>query len=570
MKKHLSGIREILLSAVRSAGFEVEEGDLQLEKTKTLEHGHFASNVAMLIAGKAGARPRDTAEAIVLKIKDPLITRAEVAGPGFINLFIEQKFYSTELQSLSGDLDKYLKEIVGLRKKKTMVIDYSHPNIAKPMGVHHLLTTVIGDSIKKTYKRLGWKVIADNFIGDMGTQFGKLMVAIKQWGDMAEIERSPIPTLHKLYVQFHMEADKDVELDDEGRAEYKKFEDGDKASRKLWEKIREWSLKEIQVIYDRLNIEFDFMNGESFYEDKMTPILEAGRKQGIIVEGDKGSWIIQPDDPADTPVLLKKSDGTTLYATRDLARIDYWEKTWHPDLMVNVVDTAQEFHFRQLFFASSKLGLTSAQNVHVSFGRMLGMSTCTGNVLLLTDLLDEAETRALALAKEKGESLNEKEQIALSKIMGVGSIKYSILSPARTTNIHFDWNKTLSFEGNSAPYLMYTLARAKSVVRKSGFKAGDIEGFDFTPLIDAETQIALDLIAYPSVLERAADEFKPSHLATYLYQLAQDFNHFYNGNPVIKAETEGLQKSRLLLTSAVVTVMSDGFALLGLEVPEKM
>jgi arginyl-tRNA synthetase len=404
----------------------------------------------------------------------------------------------------------------------------------------------------------------------MGTQFGKLMVAIKQWGNMDDIEKNPIPTLHKLYVQYHMEADKDVELDDEGRAEYKKFEDGDKNSRKLWEKIREWSLKEIQVIYDRLNIDFDYMNGESFYEDKMGPILEAGRKQGIIVEGEKGAWIIQPDDPADTPVLLKKSDGTTLYATRDLARIDYWEKTWHPDLMVNVVDTAQEFHFRQLFFASSKLGLTKAQNVHVSFGRMLGMSTRTGNVLLLTDLLDEAETRALALAKEKGESLNEKEQIALSKIMGVGSIKYSILAPARTTNINFDWNKTLSFEGNSAPYLMYTIARARSVVRKSGFTGGDIEAFDFTPQIDAETQVALDLIAYPSVLERAADEFKPNHLATYLYELAQDFNHFYNGNPVIKAETEALQKSRLLLTAAVVTVMSDGFALLGLEVPERM
>ena len=268
-KRNLGKIREVVYKACDKAGFEVNDEDIRVEKTKSLDHGHFATNVAMLLAGKTDRKPHDIAKEIIANLDKPFFEKVEVAGPGFINMWIEQKFYTSECKSLTDDFDGYIHDVIGEKDKKTMVIDYSHPNIAKPMGVHHLLSTIIGDSIKRIYKKTGWNVIADNFIGDLGTQFGKLIHAIKKWGNLEEIEKDPIPNLLKLYVQFHFEADKDVELDDEARAEYKKFEEGDPESRKLWKKIIGWSLKDIQPIYDRLGVEFDYMNGESFYEDKM-------------------------------------------------------------------------------------------------------------------------------------------------------------------------------------------------------------------------------------------------------------------------------------------------------------
>jgi arginyl-tRNA synthetase len=573
-KRNLDIIREALFKAVKKTGYEVDPDHLHVEKSSDTQFGDFSTNIAMLLAGKAGKRPHEVADEIAKHIESDYFAKVEVANPGFINIWLEQKFYTMQAREWLNDFDDYLKESFNQAEKKRAVIDYSHPNIAKPMGVHHLLSTIIGDSIKKLYIRYGWEVISDNFIGDMGTQFGKLMAAIKKWGNLDEIEKDPIPALQKLYVQFHIEADKDVELDDEGRAEYRKFEEGDKESRKLWKKIVEWSLMDMQQVYDRLSVEFDHMNGESFYEDKMQDILEAGRKRGVIVDGEGGSWIIKPDEPKDVPVLVRKSDGATLYATRDLARIKYWEKEWSPDLMLNVVDTAQSFYFNQLFFAQRKLGLTPARNVHIAFGRMQfaggQMSTRKGNILLLMNLLDEAEKRALNLITEREVELPEVGRRELARIMGIGSVKYNILHQSRTTNITFDWDRMLSFEGNSAPYLMYTVTRANSVLRKAAVKARDCRKYELDLGLEIEKKLMIQLMMYPDSVERAAEEFKPNHVANYLYELAQDFNSFYNGNPILKAETDTLRKSRLMLTALVILVLEDGFKLLGLEVPEKM
>lgn len=573
MKSSLNQLTDIVLKAIQKAGFEVDPSNLHLDKTKTLEHGHFATNIALMLSGQYG-NPREVAQRIADELKkDKLFTKVEVAGPGFVNFWVEQNFYSTILKEIVSDADNYLKEELGIKKDKSVVIDYSHPNIAKPMGVHHLLSTIIGDSIKKIYKKRGYQVIADNFIGDMGTQFGKLIHAIKSWGDLSEIEKNPIPTLQKLYVQYHIEADNDVELDDEARAEYKKFEEGDKENRELWKKIVKWSLMEIQPIYDRLSIVFDHMNGESFYENRMQAVLENGRKSGVIVDGEKGAWIIKPDDPADVPAVVRKSDGATLYITRDLARIQYWEEEWHPDVMINVVDAAQEFHFRKLFEAAEKLKLTSATNVHVKFGRMQfkdgAMSTRKGNIILLTDLLDEAEKRSLELINEKGAELSEKEKKELARIMGIGAVKYSILHQNRISDMTFDWDQMLSLEGNSAPYLMYTVARAKSILRKADVGLQDVENYDLILSDALEIKVVLDLLQYPEALGRAAEEYKPNHIANFLYQLAQDFNTFYNALPVIQADEE-IKKSRLLITAAVIRLTEDAFKLLGLEAPEKM
>lgn len=576
MKNHtLSAIKDSLLKAIEKSGFRVNPELLKLERTKSLEHGHYATNVAMMIAGQVKKSPREVAEAILKALDQKLFVRSEVAGPGFINLWIEQKIYSDIVAGLVRDSAKAIRaELpVGLTKG-TMVIDYSHPNIAKPMGVHHLLSTIIGDSVKRTYRALGWKVVADNFIGDMGTQFGKLIHAIKKWGNMKEIEKDPIPALLKLYVQFHFEADKDVELDDEARAEYKKFEDGDSENRKMWEKIVEWSKLEIQPIYDRLGVEFDQMNGESFYEDKMQPILDEGRKKGVIVEGKEGAWIVPSQNPDEPPAVIRKGDGATLYITRDLARIKYWEAEWHPDLMVNVVDVAQEFHFRKLFEVAEKLKLTPAKNIHVGFGRMQfkdgQMSTRKGNIIMLSQLLDEAEVRARKLIEEKKVELDEKGKAELARVVGVGSVKYNILHQNRAQNITFDWDKMLSFEGNSAPYLMYTIARMKSIFRKAGLTPEEAAKYKLVLSDDKETKVVLDLLAYPEMLSRAAREFRPSHLANWLYEMAQGFNAFYNDLPVLHAEEKKLRESRLLLTAATLALMQDAFGLLGLEEPEKM
>lgn len=575
MKKHnLSIIKEALFNAVRESGLEVSSDQIFLEKARDPSHGDFATNIALVLGKLTGRNPLEVAESIIRKLVGDYFEKVEVAGPGFINFWLTQKFYSKEGHDWLKDPDDYLKGTYGLEEKKTMLIDYSHPNIAKPMGVHHLLSTIIGDSVKKIYQRYGWKVISDSFIGDMGTQFGKLMAAIKKWGNMEEIEKNPIPALQKLYVQFHIEAEKDVELDDEGRAEYLKFEKGDKESRELWKKIVKWSLMDMQQIYDRLDVHFDHMNGESFYEDKMAPILQEGREKGIIVDGEKGAWIIPSDNPEDPPLLVRKSDGATLYATRDLAQTKYWEKTWHPDLMVFVVDVAQSHYFRQLMAAERKLGLTSARSVHVAFGRMqfkdAKMSTRKGNILLLTDLLDEAERRALKLVEEKAADLDPDEKKQLARIMGIGSVKYNILNQSRTTNIVFDWDRMLTFEGNSAPYLMYTIARAKSVLRKAEVSLKDCRKFDVSLGLEIERKLEVHLMTYPDAIRRAAEEFKPNHIANFLYELAQCFNSFYNGNPILQAETEVLKKSRLMMTALTVQAMEEGFQLLGLEVPEKM
>ena len=576
MKKGLHYIKDLIETACNKAGFEVNPDDIHLEVTKTSEHGHFSTNVAMLLAGKLGKNPRDIAEILINKLQQEKseIEKVEIAGPGFINFWMDKYFYHHEIYNALKNLDEFVRGHLNLEDRNVMTIDYSSPNIAKPLGVHHLLSTIIGDSIKRIYLKGGYEVIADNYLGDMGTQFGKLIYAIKHWGDEEKINKDPINELLNLYVMFHNEAEKDKTIEDEGRLEFRKFEEGDEDNRKLWKKIVEWSLLEINPLYDRLGIEFDEMHGESFYEDKMEVVLKEGRDKKVFIDGNNGAWIVMPDDPNDPPAIVKKSDGSSIYLTRDLTQTAYWEKTYHPNLMVWVVDVAQSLHFRQRFHASRKLGQTTAEMVHVDFGRMQfkdgSMSTRKGNIVRLSEVLDEAEKRAYLLAKEKGLELSDDQIKELARIMGIGAVKYNILSQNRKTNITFDWDKMLTFEGNSAPYLMYTATRANSVIQKSGESDGEIQEYNIHHL-NSETgdKILIHLMMYPEAIKRAMEEFKPNHIANYLYQLAQDFNHFYNGTPILKADEEN-KKSRLLLTLAVKEVLKDGLNLLGIEVPEKM
>lgn len=549
---------------------------VQVEEPKDPDHGDYACSIALQMAKKIGAPPRQIAEKIVQAIEKPdYLEDITIEGPGFINFKLSGKFLLKNVEKILGQGESYGKSERG--KGKTAVTDSSHPNIAKPFGVHHLLSTIIGDALNKILAYGGYTIIRDNYLGDWGTQFGKLIYAYRTWGDKTAVEKNPIPELLKLYVKFHDEAEKNPELEDEGRREFKKLEDGDTENKKLWKWIVEISLEEFSKMYKTLGVEFDVMNGESFYEDKMAAIIELGKSKGVFVKGEKGALIVEFDDENMPPYLIQKSDGATLYATRDLTRIDYWEKEWRPDLMINVVDVAQELYFRQLFETSRRLELTDAEQVHVSFGRMqfpdAKMSTRKGNILLLEDVLVEAVKRAREIVDEKNPELSDSEKKAVAKAVGIGAVKYTVLSQNRTTNITFTWDKMLALEGSSAPYLQYSYARAMSILRKADRNVITFTGLPKdgkNNLHPVEHALLRKLVKFGEAIERSGEEYKPNLLANYLYELTQEFNQFYNTVRVLQAEDEA-EKTRLLaVVKAVTIVLKNGLSLLGIEAPERM
>lgn len=540
------------------------------------QFGHLASNIAFKLAPELGLKPMELASQIAVGLKNsPDFTDVNAVAPGFINIRFTQVVIDDHMRAIAEHFDDFAHLVANQQADlpKMMVMDYSHPNIGKPMGVHHLLSTVIGDAIKRTYRALGTEVVADNFIGDLGTQFGKLIHAVKAWGDLDAIKADPIAELLKLYVKFHNEADNDLKLEEAGRIEYKKLEDGDPENRALWQKIVGWSRAEIQPIYDELGIEFDVVHGESFYEGDLVGIIERGEQMGVF-EPSQGALVYTMQDPASPPALVRKKDGATLYLTRDLARIAYWEKTWHPDLMLVVVDNAQSFYLTQVFEVADALKLTDARNVHVSFGRMRfadqSMSTRKGNILLLHDLITEAKRRSRELVGERATSLVAEEQAQLADILAIGALKYSILNQNRQSDITFDWAKMLTFEGNSAPYLCYSVVRARSIARKA-LTPSDTASKDLADSGNSEheQQLATMMSRYSAVLHESAISFRPNTLANYIYELAQQYNNFYNRVEFIKASPDN-QKRRLELNRNFISIMQSGLSALGIAIPDKM
>ncbi|NIA02200.1 MAG: arginine--tRNA ligase, partial [Nitrospirae bacterium] len=439
------------------------------------------------------------------------------------------------------------------------------------LGVHHLLSTIIGQSLYNIYKFLGYNCIGLNYIGDWGTQFGKLTYAYKEWGDKKTIEKNPIDELLKLYVKFHEEAEKNPELEQKGRDEFKKLEEGDKENTKLWKWICKVSLEEVQKTYDNLGgIHFDLIQGESFFNDKMGAILEEGKKDKVFEKGEEGALIIKFENEKYPPYLVQKSDGASLYATRDLAQMKYREETWHPEKILLVIDVAQSLYLQQLFETTEMMGLTKAEPVHVVFGRMQfkdkKMSTRKGNIVLLDEVLKEAVEKAKKIVEEKNRDLKNKDEVAHK--VGIGAVKYTILSQNRTTNITFDWEKMLSLEGNSAPYLQYTYARAKSILRKTG-KIETQEEETTEKITEKTATLLRHLVKFKEYIVYTAQEYKPNILANYLHELAQKFNSFYNNVPVLRAP-EKEREARLKIVEATSQVLKNGLTLLGVELTEEM
>lgn len=558
-------IIQLIRSSLEKLNISVETIDVSVPADRRF--GDFSSNVAFFLAKKEGKSPLETAQRITNELPvNSIVSRVEVVAPGFINFFLQDEFILSSFQTVKPHKLSY-------GQGKTVVTDTSHPNIAKPMGIHHILSTIIGASINNILKYCGYKVVRDNFIGDVGTQFGKLIYAYKAWGNKKTIEKNPIPELLKLYVEFHEKAETDAAMEDHGRAEFKKLEDGDIENRRLWQWMKNISLKEFNRTYKRMKVSFDIMHGESFYKDKMAPIVELGKKKGVFVTGEKGALVCQFPGESGLPVcVIQKSDGATMYHTRDLARKAFLEKTYHPDIILMVVDSAQELHFRQLFAMIRMLKLSQAELIHVSFGRMQfkdrQMSTRKGNIIYLEDVLNEAVTRTEELLHAKEVHFPKQEQKRLIEIIALGAVKYGILSQNRNTNIVFDWDKIVTLEGNSGPYLQYTYARGMSILRKAKEKTSN-KITNKTSLDPMEKALIMQLLQFPEVVMFSCKEYKPNLIANYLYELSGFFNSFYNKLPVLQAE--GAQRTlRLKIVKESCKILKVGLGLLGIDVPKRM
>ena len=533
-----------------------------------IKFGHFATNIALANSKELGVSPAQISTVLAKSLaSNDIFESVEVQEPGFINMRLKPQLL---LEVMQESHDNVLGGLRDLAQGEKMVIDYSHPNIGKPMGVHHLLSTVIGDSIKRLYRKAGYQVIADNFIGDMGTQFGKLIHAVKTWGDTEKIENNPVPELLKLYVRFHVEAETDEELDQSGRAEYKKLEEGDAENRALLKKIQTWSMAEILALYDELDVEFNHFNGESFYEDKIAAVVQLGKEKGIFTIS-QGALVCHTDNPDEPPAIILKKDGTSLYLTKDLARIAYWQKTWSPDYMVNVVDIAQSLHLKQVYEVSAKLNLTKASNIHVAFGRMQfaqgSMSTRKGNIILIEDLLVETKNRVRKQIVELSKDLTTEESSDLVDILAINSLKYNILRQNRLSNISFDWDNMLSLEGNSAPYLAYSAVRMQAIARLSEEKA-TLPAINTTSLDRVEVELILQISRATEVFASAASGFDPSNIANYCYELCRMYNSFYHTHRVV--EEDAVLSHRLLINNTTLRVLEACFEVLGLKLPAKM
>jgi arginyl-tRNA synthetase len=537
------------------------------------EFGDYAVNVAFQLSKLLHANPNEVANLLAEKLNDkklPEIAKVEVTG-GYVNFFLAEEFLRKELVKIHKDRESYGKLKIG--RGETIVIDYSAPNIAKPMHVGHLRSTIIGDALANIYEALGYKVVRWNYLGDWGTQFGKLIAAYKLWGDKDEVEKNPIKTLEGLYVRFHEELKTKPELERVGQEEFQKLEEGDKENRKLWEWFKKESLKEFEKMYGLLGVKFDTYAGESDYEKDLTPTVADLRERGIAEIGEGGSVIVKLDKYNLPPALVQKSDGASLYITRDIALLKDRIKKYKPEKILYVVANQQTLHFQQLFAIAGILGLNSAKLEHIKFGLVLGedkkkLSTREGNAVTLEEVVNKAVKLARDIVEKKNPLLSEKEKEEIARVVAVGALKYQDLKEHRNSDIVFDWQRMLDFTGNSGPYLQYTYARLSNIKNKAGERSGKP---DFNLLTEKiENSLIKHFLDFPDILGRVGETNLPNHLALYLYELANLANRFYETVPVIKDKNTTRLTARLALVETAAAILKTGLGLLGVKVLEKI
>ncbi|MTI56455.1 arginine--tRNA ligase [Geosporobacter ferrireducens] len=497
-----------------------------------------------------------------------LFEKVQNEGP-YLNFFIDKTTYAKSLiENVLQQPEKFGSSDQGAGKR--VIVEYSSPNIAKPFHIGHIRTTVIGHAINKIYQFLGYETISINHLGDYGTQFGKLIVAFNNWGNASEVEAEPIPALLKLYIKFHEEAEKNPSLEDEARLWFKRLEDGDEEALKLWQWFRDESLKEFNRVYEMLGIAFDSYAGESFYSDKMPRVLEIMEEKGLLKES-KGAEIVDLEPYGMPPALIRKSDGSTLYITRDIAAAIYRKEHYNFDKNIYVVGAQQNLHFQQWMKIIELMGNEWAKDcVHVAFGMVAleegTMSTRKGRVVFLEDVLTKAVERTKEIITAKSPNLENKDEIA--KQIGIGAVVFQELSNSRIKDYVFSWDKTLTFDGETGPYVQYTHARACSLLRKAEVKLTDTIDYSLLSNEDAMNLIRL-IQQFPGVVEDAARKYEPSIITRHIVDVAQAFNKFYHDCPIIVADHE-LQRSRLALVFAAKQTIQNGLSLLGVAAPERM
>lgn len=569
----MADFKQIIGQAIaKVTNLNEEELESYIEKPKDQKNGDYAFPCFKL-AKELRKAPAIIANDIQEKIEidKEKIEKIEVVG-GYLNFYINKNAITKEvLEKVELD-EEYGKSKIGEGKK--IVIDYSSPNIAKPFHIGHLRSTVIGGALYKIYKHLGYNVTGINHLGDYGTQFGKLIEGYKLWGEEYNIEENPIDELTKIYIRINQLCKEDKSVLEACRNNFKKLEDGDEYCTKLWERFRSLSLKEFQKVYDLLGSKFDSWNGEAFYSDKMPEVIEILEKTGKLVES-QGARIIDLEDKGiNTPCIIEKSNGSTTYATRDLAAILYRARTYDFDKALYLTSYEQALHFKQVFEVAKLLGIDEKYTnglVHVPFGMVLlptgKMSTREGKIIKLEELLEEAIQRAKKVIEEKNPGLENKDEIA--KKVGIGAVIFNDLANNRVKDEIFEWDQILNFQGETGPYIQYTYVRTKSVLEKVE-KVPEFATVDLNELSDEYSQNIIKLMYnFENTLVQVTKKEEPSILSRYLIDLAKAYSSFYNENKIITDEQK-TQDARVYLTYAVGQVLKTGANLLGIDMPEKM
>ena len=533
--------------------------------------GDYQSNAAMVLAKEKKTNPRELANAILEKLDlSGLASSAEIAGAGFINFRLDDSFIASAISALATD------DRLGMSPTPTprkILVDFSSPNVAKPMHVGHIRSSILGDCLVRVARFLGHHVTADNHIGDWGTQFGKVIYGWKHLLDSEALNQDAIAELVRLYREVTRLEESDEAVKRAAREELVKLQAGDAENLSIWKETVELSWREFEKLYDLLDIKFDERLGESAYNDALAPLCAELERRGIARESEGALCIFFPEIPAleGKPAIIRKSDGGFLYATTDLATINYRVNRWHPDTIWYVVGAPQALHFQQLFVAADMMGIQCDLR-HIAFGSILGenrkiMKTRSGENVGLADVLYEAIERARAILSTRNEALPADEAESTARLIGLGAVKYAELSQNRLTDYVFSWDKLLAFEGNTAPYLQNAYVRIRSIFRKAAENADHSSQILITD--PAERSLALKILQYAETLPVVLDDFRPNILANYLYELANTYHSFYEACPVLKAEP-ALRASRLLLSDLAARTLAHGLSLLGISCPERM
>ncbi|MCP5537771.1 MAG: arginine--tRNA ligase [Akkermansiaceae bacterium] len=566
-------LEKALVSALGAVGVvEVPHGfQVRVESSADLRFGDYQSNVAMVLAKQARANPRELAAKLIEALDLGRLAEADIAGPGFINFRINNGAWGQRVAGLLADdrLGVPLASTV-----QTIVVDFSAPNVAKPMHVGHIRSTIIGDSLSRIARFLGHKVITDNHIGDWGTQFGMIIHGWKTVLDKADLQADPVAELLRVYRTVNAQCGEDESVRETCKQELVKLQGGDVENLAIWEQCVELSKQGLQGIYDRLDVGFDYWYGESFYNDRLAPLVDDMLDSGVARVSDGAVCVFFDGDPKleDKPTVVRKADGGFLYATTDLATIDFRVEEWNADQIWYVVGAPQQLHFQQIFEATRRRGLNPGMH-HIAFGSILGedrklMKTRSGDNVQLVDVLDEAVERAGLAIEEKNPDMDPEEKKRVAAIVGIGSVKFAELSQHRMTDYVFSWDRMLALQGDTAPYLQYSYVRVRSIFRKldDGVR---LDGKHMKIEADAEVHLARMLVRFGETVPSLLDDFRPNLLANYLLELARAFHSFFEACPVLKSEGE-TQNTRLVLCELTSRVLQKGLGLLGIEVPERM